>query len=227
MRVRINADDSNKIRSVGEIVRKGGIIVYPTDTLYGIGGDPLNPSAVSRILEIKEREGKPMPVLVSSFAAAAELVEINGIARALIDAFWPGGLTIVLEGKKTIPKSLMMGKRRLGVRMPNHWLTLRIIEACGGRLIGTSANISGMPAAKSLNELDSRVEAAVDAVIDGGAAPLGVPSTVVEVGPGVEGDQQVKEIYEDVRILREGAINAEVIRSELLKKAKGEGFAGF
>ncbi len=226
MRVTIKGSDDGKIREVGAIVRRGGIIVYPTDTLYGMGGDPLNPSAVRRVIQIKKREDKPMPVLVSNLAAAAKLVEINEIAKSLMEAFWPGGLTIVICAKRTVPDSLLMGRKKLGVRMPNNWLTLKIIDACGGALIGTSANISGMPAARALDELDARVEASVDAVIDGGAAPLGIPSTVIEVDLLEEGIRQGKEIFKGINLLREGAVNAEVIRSELLKRAKGEGCEG-
>jgi L-threonylcarbamoyladenylate synthase len=221
MRIKIASGDSEKIRQVGELVRSGGIIVYPTDTIYGIGGNPLDPAAVRRVLDIKRRENKPMPVLVSSVEKAEEFVEVNSTARVLMSAFWPGGLTIVLNARHGIPEQLTMGRKKLGVRMPNHALALKIIEASGGGLIGTSANISGQSAATSVDELNSSMEEAVDLIIDGGRTELGAPSTVVEIGQPEGGSEPGIEVAAGVRIIRVGVIGADLIRSKLVGKAVG------
>jgi len=220
MRVRVSPNDHEWIREIAEVVRAGGVIVYPTDTVYGIGGDPFNVATVRRVLEIKRRGERQMPVLVSGEDKARLVVEVDATALSLMETFWPGALTIVLKKRTEVPSELTLGGGKLGVRMPNHELALRIIEACGGVLIGTSANISGNPPARSVEELDSRVEGSADVVVDGGEATLGVASTVVEVGPPEE-DRPAKVIAPNVRVLREGAIGADVIRAKLLERHGG------
>jgi L-threonylcarbamoyladenylate synthase len=217
MRIRISPNDHERIREIAEVVMAGGVIVYPTDTVYGIGGDPFNVATVRRVLEIKRRGERQMPVLVSGEDKARAVVEVDATALSLMRTFWPGALTIVLKKRTEVPSELTLGGGKLGVRMPNHELALRIIEACGGLLIGTSANISGNPPARSVEELDSRVEKGADIVVDGGEATSGIASTVVEVGPSEE-DRSAKVIAHNVRVLREGTIGADVIRAKLLER---------
>lgn len=216
VRVRIGQNDGNQIKKVAGIVKTGGVIIYPTDTVYGIGCDPFNAASVRRVLHIKRRGEKHLPILVSGEDKARTLVEVDATALSLMKGFWPGALTVVLRRRAETPSELSFGGVKLGVRMPNHGLALRIIEACGGMLIGTSANISGNPPARSVEELDSRLERKVDLVIDGGVSTLGIASTVVEIGPSEE-DQPARLIAPNVRILREGAISADVIKAKLLE----------
>jgi len=217
MRIRISPNDNEGVRRVAEVVRAGGVIVYPTDTVYGIGGDPFNAATVRRVLETKRRGKRQIPVLVSGEDRARAVVEVDATALLLMRAFWPGALTIVLKKRAETPSELTFGRGKLGVRMPNHELALRIIEACGGLLIGTSANISGNPPARSVDELDSRIEGGADLVVDGGEATSGIASTVVEVGPPEE-DRSAKVVVPNVRVLREGTIGADVIRAKLLER---------
>jgi L-threonylcarbamoyladenylate synthase len=219
VRIKIGQGNSNgdQIKKVAGIVRKGGVIIYPTDTVYGIGCDPFNLAAVRRVLEIKRRRENQLPILVSGEDKAGILVEVDKTSLLLMRAFWPGALTIVLKMKAETPSELSFGGLKLGVRMPNHILALRIIEACGGMLIGTSANISGNPPARNVEELDSRLEKRVDLVIDGGGPTLGIASTVIEVGPP-EVARRSWVIAPNIRILREGAISADVIRAKLLER---------
>jgi len=216
VRVRISQNDSDQIQKVAGIVKAGGVIVYPTDTVYGIGCDPFNAIAVKRVLRMKRRGERQLPILVSGEDKARAIVEVDATSLLLMKAFWPGALTIVLRRRAEMPSELTFGGGKLGVRMPNHGLALRIIEACGGVLTGTSANISGNPPARSVEELDSRLERRVDLVIDGGGSTLGIASTVVEIGPPGE-DRPARAITPNVRILREGAISADVIRVKLLE----------
>lgn len=213
--------DMESLRHVGEIVARAGVIVYPTDTIYGIGGNPLNPSAVEKVYRIKERDGKPMPVLVSDEAKAKELADVDDISLFLIREFWPGALTLILKAKGNLPLELTLGRGTIGLRKPNHGLALKIIEACGGALIGTSANLSGGIPATAVEELDSRIEEEVDLVIDGGRSHGGVPSTVLEVYPPVASPHH-ENGFRRLRVLRKGALQPEEIR----KRLREGGFGG-
>lgn len=211
-RMRLSEVNSEEVSRVGEAVKGGAVIVYPTDTVYGIGGDPFDERVVERILKIKRRERKPMPVLVSSIEKAMTLIDAGAVAKALME-LWPGALTIVAKKGKGVPDSLTLGGGTVGVRMPGSKLALGIIEAAGGALIGTSANISGKPAARSVEELDGEVAEAVDVIVDAGAISGGVPSTVVEVKAGAGG--------ESWRVVRAGAMGVEVIKAAAGKKREG------
>ncbi|GEM_PF-46139 len=225
MRISLDPDDAAALRRVAEVVRGGGVIIYPTDTVYGIGGDPLNPEAVRRIAEIKGRGvegkggkggkgGKPMPILVSSIERAEGMVVVSEAARMLMRAFWPGALTLVLRVREgvTLPEGVAR-EGKLGIRMPDHPAALRLIEACGGALIGTSANISGERPARAAGEIDGRIERMVDLVVEGGEG-AGVASTVIEILDDCGAGQSAP-----VRIIREGAISADSIATKLAEGA--------
>ncbi|MCX8204659.1 MAG: L-threonylcarbamoyladenylate synthase [Candidatus Nezhaarchaeota archaeon] len=187
------------------VIKSGGLVVYPTDTVYGLGADPFNEAAVEKAFEAKRRESKPMPVLVSSVKAARRLVYVSEEAAALMKRFWPGALTIVLPSRGTVPSRVTAGLNSLGVRMPNHSVALRLIDACGGALIGTSANISGLPPPKTVEEALAQIGGAVDLAIDAGPAPHGLPSTVVDLSSS------------EPKLIREGVISwSEVL--EVLKR---------
>lgn len=169
------------MRLVANIIRGGGVAVIPTDTLYGIAANPLLTNVVKKVYRIKERPlNKPIPVLVSSIAKSKELVCWNRLAEKLAEKYWPGPLTIVLPAKEKVPGILRSEAGKLGVRMPDHDVALAIIEESGGYVTGTSANISALPPARRVEELDPRIIERVDIVVDSGPT-LGKPSTVVEV----------------------------------------------
>ena len=162
------------------IVRSGGLIVYPTDTVYGLGCDPLDPSALKRLFAAKGRGAKPVTVLCSSDGKAAELVELSPKALRLAEAHWPGALTIVAPMKMRLPEELTQGSPNLGVRVPADPRCLELISRCGGWLTGTSANISGRPSARTAVEARSQLGSLVDLILDGGELG-GRESTVVQV----------------------------------------------
>ncbi len=194
------------IESVIEVLRKGGVVVYPTDTVYGVGGDPFNENVIDRIFVIKRRSGKPLPILVSSIDVVLEIAYVSDTALRLMEYFWPGPLTLVLplkEGK--IPRKLTLGTGKIGVRMPAHKIPLLLAKGLTGAIIGTSANISGRPAPRTAEEALREIGELVDVVLDGGPTPGGLPSTVVEV------------IDDKIRVLREGPISLGKIRSVLKK----------
>src|SRR5712692_11729043 len=136
---------AQSIREAGKLVLGGGVIVYPTDTVYGLGCDPMNEPATKRLFAIKGRERKPVPVLCDSLESASRLVRFSGVALKLAKGYWPGALTIVLPLRAELPDLLHQGSGTLGVRVPNSRRCRELIAACGGYLVGTSANKSGKP----------------------------------------------------------------------------------
>jgi len=165
-----------------KILRKGGVIAFPTDTVYGLGADAFNPTAVERIYEIKDRpKHRQLPLLVADVERLATLAEpIPEIAWFLARQFWPGGLTLVLPKTDSLPAYLASGST-IAVRVPNHPVCLALIQHLGNPIIGTSANISGQPAALTAEEVGQQLGGKIDFIINGGKCPGGKESTVVDI----------------------------------------------
>ena len=193
MRARLLPLDSNSIGLAAKAVRRGLLVVYPTDTVYGLGCDPLNHEAVRHLFEAKGRDAKPIPVLCANAEKAGELVKLSGRAAELGRVHWPGALTIVAMRRRPLPPQLTQGGEYLGVRVPAHSGCLELLAACGGWLTGTSANRSGNPSARTAGEALAELGDSVDFVLDGGRAS-GQESTVVKV------------VGDEVTILRTGPI---------------------
>lgn len=193
MRARLLAMNSDSIALAAKAVRRGLLVVYPTDTVYGLGCDPLNHAAIRRLFEAKGREAKPVPVLCASAEKAEELVKLKGRAAELAKQYWPGALTIVAMLRRPLPPQLTQGREYLGVRVPAHSGCLELIAACGGWLTGTSANRSGNASARSAGEALEQLGGSVDFILDGGRL-IGQESTVVKV------------VGDEVTILRTGPI---------------------
>ncbi|MDQ4067416.1 MAG: L-threonylcarbamoyladenylate synthase [Thermoproteota archaeon] len=187
------------VASCALVVTDGGVIVYPTDTIYGIGCDPYNDLAVKRIFTIKARsEKKPLPILTYSMQDAERIVSLGRTGRMLAERYWPGALTIVapIIDHRISPR-VMAGSSSLAVRIPANNCALLLLSHCR-YLVGTSANLSGDRALKSAQEvLNSGLEG-YDALLDGGTVEKGIESTIVSV----EGKP---------KILREGAIKSKEI----------------
>jgi len=187
------------IGQAAQIVSKGGLIAYPTDTVYGLGCDPFNSVAVRKLVEAKRRVKGGLPILVDCSETAKELGEFNPIAVQLANNFWPGGLTIVVPSASEFPAEVPSGGM-IGFRMPDRADTLQLIRDCGSLLVGTSANISGMPSATTANEVLTSLGAEIDVVLDGGASKFSKGSTVVSVTD------------DGCFVLREGVVRIESIR---------------
>jgi L-threonylcarbamoyladenylate synthase len=189
------------VASCALLIKSGGVVIYPTDTIYGIGCDPYNDLAVKRIFTIKGRdEKKPLPILTFSVDDAERIVSLGRTGRMLADRYWPGALTIVAPiADHTISKRVMASSSSLAVRVPANDCVLLLLRHCT-YLVGTSANLSGERTMKSAQEvLNSRLQG-YDALLDGGTVERGVESTIVSV----EGKP---------KILREGAIKSrEILR---------------
>jgi len=183
------------------LVKNGGIVVFPTDTIYGIGCDPYNDSAVKRIFMIKGRdEKKPLPVLTYNSSSAQEIALLGRTGRALAQRFWPGALTIVAPlTDRNISHKVVAGSSSLAVRVPANKCILMLLRHCK-YLVGTSANLSGEESINSAKDvLDSRLQG-YDAILDGGQTENGMESTIIQIGG-------------KPKILREGAIKpTEVLR---------------
>ena len=183
-----------------EAVLKGGVVVYPTDTVYGIGCSPYNEKAISRVIEIKARKEKPLPVLCSSVEEARKLVKFPRRAVSLAQKFWPGPLTIVsIIIDKRLPRILSIGTGKLGVRVPDHECALALIELAGGKLVGTSANKSGSKSPTSAEEVKKVLPPDYDILLDGGSTQLRVESTVIEI------------VDDKITVLREKAISKKAL----------------
>lgn len=183
-------------------VRRAELIVLPTDTVYGVGVDAFVPPAVTALLDAKGRGREmPPPVLVGSVRAATALVEDLGTyGQDLIDEFWPGALTLVCRANPNLMWDLGETKGTVAVRMPMHELAVELLKETGPLAV-SSANISGQPAARTVDEAEKMLGDSVSVYLDGGASGRGDPSTIVDLTGSVP------------RLLRVGAIPADKIRS--------------
>jgi L-threonylcarbamoyladenylate synthase len=189
--------NKSSIELAARKVLEGCIIAYPTDTVYGLGCDPFNESAVQRLFKIKGRIGKPMPVLCRSLKVASRLVELSGYALRVAKKYWPGPLTIVAPIKIAIPSSLHQGTNWVGVRVPARKDCIDLIKKVGGYMTGTSANLSGLPSCRSAGEVSKMLGENIELILDGGRLE-GRESTVIRVNDG------------DVEVLRRGSISLEL-----------------
>jgi len=180
-------------------IKAGEIIVFPTDTVYGLGCDPYNKKTVSRLYEIKKREKtKPFPILGISKTELEKIAEFNTLERKIAEKFWPGQITLILKIKdEKIRQSLCLDKK-IAVRVPNNQCVLSLLKECK-LLVGTSANISGTTPFTDPNECSKNLTR-YDLLIDGGIIPSQSESTIVEI------------VGDDIKILREGNVPEKEIR---------------
>ena len=171
-----------EIRKGVRILQKGGVIAFPTDTVYGLGADAFNSIAVERIYEIKNRpKYQQFPLLIADVKQLTILAEpIPEITWLLARRFWPGGLTLVLSKKDTAPAYPASGPT-IAVRVPNHPVCQALIKGLGNPITGTSANISGQPAASTAEEVEQQLEDKIDLIINGSRCPSGKESTIVDI----------------------------------------------
>ncbi len=171
------------VKGAPDIIRRGGIVAVPTETIYGLAADALNESAVKRVFAVKGRAPtKPISIFVTDMEMAARFCStIPDIAYRLADAFWPGPLTIVLERKKSLSDTLTAGGNTIGIRCPDNALTLALLRDVDTPLTGTSANISGMPGAVAFEDVIRYFDGEIDCAIDGGICIGGTPSTILDL----------------------------------------------
>jgi len=204
-------EDNFSLEEIKEGILEGKSIIYPTDTVYGLAVSIEREEYLKKIYFIKERDfNMPLIALVDNFDKIEKIAKVTlfnkNIIERLTKKFWPGALTIVLEKKDNISDIMSAGKNTIGIRMPNHKLALDIIQSIGGILPTTSANISGEPSPSSYEELSEKIKNKVDIIVNGGAAPIAIPSTIIEISR-----------ENNIKILRKGSISMEDIEKALGK----------
>ena len=184
IRVTVNplAPEPAAMASLAEVLRRGGIVAYPTDTMYGLAVDPRNDIAVRHLFDVKARDRAAAVALIACDLLQAQEAGMFGASElALARAFWPGPLTIVVPASSTLSKSLTGDLQTVGVRVPAHAVAQALAAAFASCITATSANLSGRPPALTADDVTAALGSRIDAVIDAGPAPGGAPSTIVEV----------------------------------------------
>lgn len=174
---------TDDLAAAAAALRRGKLVVYPTETVYGLGADALDPAAVEAVFAAKGRErDEPISMAVPDVETADEYVRLSDPERRFVDAFLPGPVTVVVERGPAVPDVLTGGRDRVGVRIPDHDVALALLERVAP-ITATSANVSGRPSTRQVAALDPEIADAASAVVDGGETPGGA-STVVDVEAG-------------------------------------------
>ena len=182
---KLDADVDTAARRALRVLRDGGVILYPTDTLYGLGADALSDEAVRKVREIKGRtEDKPIHAIFSDIGAAGALAEVNDYARMLASAFLPGPLTLILKKRSGIESGMARGIDTIGIRIPNNAFCLALAREFGRPFTTTSANKSGRKSERSIDAIVRQLGRSAQSIalaIDAGELPQKEPSTVVDL----------------------------------------------
>ena len=186
-----------------EIIARGGIIGFRTDTFYGLGADPFNAAAVRRVRELKGREeSNPILLLICDLTETERFIAHQSETfRRVADRFWPGPLTVVGVARPELPSELTAGTGTIGVRLPNNETVRSLVRVCGGALTATSANVSGQPPARTAADVRNYFPKGLDLVVDGGEVSAAQASTVLDLSG------------ERARLVREGALTREALGS--------------
>lgn len=184
------------------ILKRGGIVAFPTDTVYGLGACANRYQAVERVYQVKERpRSMALPLLLADTSQISEVAEpVPPIAWLLVHNFFPGALTIVLHKSSSVPDIITAGGLTVAVRIPSHPIPVALADGLGMPIVGTSANLSGKPSVLTADEVYSQFGDKIDLIIDGGRCPGGRESTIVDVS----GETPV--------VLREGDISREELK---------------
>lgn len=196
-----NANDLTKLKEIAEIIKKGGIGIVPTETVYGIGANGLDEKAVEKIYLAKGRkQDNPINLLVNNIEMVEKVAKnITELEYKLMKAFFPGPFTIILNKKDIVPNIVTANQNTVGVRMPKNDIALKLIEYAGVPIAAPSANISGKPSGTDFKDIYNDFKDKVDFMIDGGESNIGIESTIVKVIDNIP------------HVLRPGSITAEEI----------------
>ena len=211
------ADISIQLKQATEILKAGGIVAFPTDTVYGLGADIYNVKAIERIFEVKQRpKSIALPVLLGAIEQINEVAaSVTEIAHLYMRQFWPGGLPLVVPKASWIPRIITANSDKVAVRLPDHEIPRALINRLGLPIVGTSANISGKPTPVTAEEVIQQLGSQLDFIIYAGRCSGGMESTVVDIND------------EKPIILREGIIPAYMIEKvwrEKLKEANNSAY---
>jgi L-threonylcarbamoyladenylate synthase len=207
LKVNPQRPEKAKIRVAAELIKKGGLVAFPTETVYGLGADALNPDAVLALFEAKIRPLDNPPIVhVANIEDSYRLAKhVSPKAELLMKTFWPGPLTLVLERSKTVPDETVAGLNTVAVRMPSNKIALALIKESQCPIAAPSANLAGKPSPTTAEHVFNDLNGRIDAILNGGATHIGVESTVLDVS------------VEPPQVLRPGGVTFEA-----LKKALGD-----
>lgn len=208
----LSLEDRRALETAIQAIQQGGVVAFPTDTVYGIGASLRHEAALARIYDIKGRHpDKPLPVLIARPDLIADIsTEPDADLLQLASRFWPGPLTVVLPANPSLPTEVTAPDGTVGVRVPDHSIALTIAQHNGGAIATTSANLSGEPPTSRAEDVRDSLGDRVDIILDGGIAPGGSASTVIRR----DGDT--------ITVIREGAISNDTIQkvwSEIRRRA--------
>lgn len=202
--------DAKMIRIAVDAIHRGELVIFPTETVYGLAADALNEEAVAKVFKAKNRpESEPLPVQVGSIDDVLKVATyLPERARDLAMKHWPGPLTLVLARNPGLPSALTAGRETVGVRIPDHPVALALLKMLGSPIVATSANVSGNPAPVSADDAIAEIGESVSVVLDSGVSRLGVASTVVDVSVvppkvlrlGTIGVDELKAFLGDIEI---------------------------
>lgn len=194
----------------GDIIRAGGLVAFPTETVYGLGADALNKEASAKIYKAKGRPSdNPLIIHIANMDALSHIVkEVPAVAYKLSDAFWPGPLTMIFQKSEVVPFETTGGLDTVAVRMPNHKIALQFIESAGGYIAAPSANTSGKPSPTTAAHVQKDMDGKIDMIIDGGPVGIGLESTIVDLTaevptilrPGYITCQMIEKVAGDTRV---------------------------
>lgn len=197
----LSTQQATAIRRAVTVLRRGGLVCHPTDTVYGVAASALLPAAVERLYVVKERpRDRAIPLLLGDAADVERVArDVPPLAYRLIERFWPGGLTIVLWARPAVPAIVTAGTGSVALRLPDHPVPRALARALGAPLAATSANLSGRLSPRTAADVLADLEGRVELLLDGGPCPGGVDSTVVDL------------TTDPPRVARVGAIAADVL----------------
>lgn len=210
-KVDINYPDKKIIKKAAAVIRNGGLVAFPTETVYGLGADALLPEGAKKIYAAKGRPSdNPLIVHIADFDALEKITsEIPPQARALADAFWPGPLTMIFHKSDAVPRETTGGLDTVAVRMPNHAVALELIRESGGYIAAPSANTSGKPSPTLAEHVATDLNGRIPLILDGGAVGIGIESTIIDLSEEVP------------MILRPGYITKKML-SEVIGEVKDD-----
>ncbi len=228
--IKINPDNfkGEELEEACHILKDGGLVAFPTETVYGLGGDALNPLAASKIYSAKGRPSdNPLIVHIACIESLYDIAEVTEDGLKLAKAFWPGPLTLVFKKKETVPPQTTGGLDTVAVRMPCHAVARELIKRSGIYIAAPSANLSGRPSPTQAKHVIEDLDGRIDIIIDGGSPDIGIESTIVDVSgskavilrPGYITKDMLKDVLCDVST--DPAIEGILPQKDIVAKAPG------
>lgn len=219
--------DADKIKAAAEIIRQGGLVAFPTETVYGLGADALNAAASGKIYAAKGRPSdNPLIVHIAAYSDLEKIAEkIPPQAKLLSDAFWPGPLTLIVEKNEKVPYETTGGMDTVAVRMPGHLVALALIRESGGFVAAPSANTSGKPSPTKAEHVALDLTGKIPMILDGGPVGIGIESTIVDLTEEVPMILRPGYITQEMleRVIGEVRMDPGIIASDSAQKPKAPG----